>query len=230
VTIHRSRHPSSLLLITSSSPCRQTAAYPLPLVTQEDPEAELLAAQALAANDRSKALTVLMRAYGSAIRGYCRSLLKDPAEADDASQTVFVAAFESLHSHHAKSKFIGWLFGIARHRCLDMLKRARRADAGKRRISVEAADSGMAGADDGIVPAVNPSFLEECLGELSADLRMAVVLKCRDGFSYRYIADLLGGERAGVLAGSLQKQVTLKLRLLRRCIERKEAVHEVARP
>jgi len=88
------------------------------------PDGEVL--EALRRGDRRAALAALMRDYGGAVRRFCADLLADSALGEDVAQTTFVNAFESLASFAGEAGCKAWLLGIARHRCLDVLKSRRR--------------------------------------------------------------------------------------------------------
>jgi RNA polymerase sigma factor (sigma-70 family) len=103
--------------------CADVAAQP---AESHDPERE--ARDALARGDPEGALASLMRAYGSPIYRFCRQLVADPDLAQDVHQTTFVQAFEGLAGFGGRGSFRAWLYGIARHRCLDALKIARRRE------------------------------------------------------------------------------------------------------
>ena len=192
-------------------------------MTPVDEDAERLARLALDEGRPGDALDVLMRAYGPALRNYCRCMLAVPADAWDVSQTTFEAAFTSFCRFKRRSSFLVWLFGIARHRCLDIGKRRRRADLGNRRISAELEPPT---APETVVPVeeMRLSLLEECLDQLPADLRMLVVIKHMEGYTYPQISRMLGGEQAS----TLQKRVTSVIARLEGCIEKKESSDEPA--
>src|SRR5687767_9956441 len=83
-------------------------------------EHELLAA--IAAGDTGAAIRIAMQTYGDAVYRYCRQMIKDATRADDVHQQVFIEAYRDLGRFAGRSSVRTWLFGIARHRCLDALK------------------------------------------------------------------------------------------------------------
>lgn len=52
-------------------------------------------------------------------------LLGNPADAEDATQEVFLRAFQRLHQYRPGEPFGAWLTGIARHHAIDVLRRRR---------------------------------------------------------------------------------------------------------
>jgi len=172
--------------------------------------------EALAVGDRRRALTVLMRRYGDAVYRFCRELIRDEAIADDVHQQVFVEAYRDLATFQGKSQLRTWLFGIARHRCLDAAKTGRRWQSRyKNDAPVELPDEAPA-ANDEIDLRRMVVVLEECLAELSPSARAAVLLRYRENLSYEEMA-AISGEKAG----TLQQRVARSMPILRRCLERK---------
>src|SRR5438094_511187 len=52
-------------------------------------------------------------------------MLRNPADAEDATQDVFLRAFSRLHQYRPTEPFGAWLHGIARNRCLDIIRSRR---------------------------------------------------------------------------------------------------------
>src|SRR4051812_8974508 len=81
---------------------------------------------ALAQGDRRRALTLLMDRYGEHIYRFAYQMTRDGTVADDVRQQVFVEAYRDLGAFERRSSLRTWLFGIARHRCLDATKLRKR--------------------------------------------------------------------------------------------------------
>lgn len=180
---------------------------------QDDPEQA--ARDALARGDREGALAVLMREYGSPLYRFCRQMVADPDLAQDVHQTTFLQAFEGLPDFGGRSSFRSWLYGIARHRCLDALKIARRRE--KRFALVgELPEQPSPGAEAEVRLGERDrnEALRRCLGDLAPHIRTAVLLRFQDGFSYEQISRICR-ERAP----TLQARVARALPVLRRCLE-----------
>lgn len=173
--------------------------------------------QALARADRERALTLLMEAHGRPLYRFCLALTGDPTLAEEAHQTTFVQAFEGLGSFAGRSSSKSWLFGIARHRCLDALKMARRRQA-RFPLMAEMPEVAAAEADapTRLAGRATARALADCLAELSAKVRTALLLRFQQGLAYPEIA-VASGERPA----TLQARVARSLPLLRRCLEGK---------
>jgi RNA polymerase sigma-70 factor (ECF subfamily) len=171
---------------------------------------------AIAAGEHRRAITLLMREHGDAVYRYVRQVVRDPALADDVHQRVFVEAYRDLGRFGGRSAVRTWLFGIARHRCLDALKGARRRDAHHEPddAPLEAAPDPTPAAGERIDQRRLVDALGRCLDVLAPAARIAVLLRFREGFSYEEMSGMCG-ERAG----TLQQRVTRSLPVLRRCIE-----------
>ena len=64
--------------------------------------------------------------YAAPLHSYCRSMLREPADAADAVQDTFLVATAKLHSLRDPGKLRVWLYAVARNECLRRL-RARNA-------------------------------------------------------------------------------------------------------
>jgi RNA polymerase sigma-70 factor, ECF subfamily len=180
-----------------------------------DPERSALAA--LDRRDPEEALAVLMRAYGTAVYRFSRQMVGDEDLAQEVHQMTFVQAFEGLSRFGRRSSLRTWLFGIARHRCLDLLKMDRRRR--KRFGPIEEAPDQpepSGSVEDRLAERSRAEALESCLGVLAPRVRTAVLLRYQQGLSYPEIARLSAEK-----APALQLRVARALPVLRRCLEEK---------
>jgi RNA polymerase sigma factor (sigma-70 family) len=60
--------------------------------------------------------------YAQALYAYCRSILREPADAADAVQDTFVIAASRLHDLREPDRFRPWLYTVARNVCLRKLR------------------------------------------------------------------------------------------------------------
>jgi DNA-directed RNA polymerase specialized sigma24 family protein len=70
---------------------------------------------AVETNGRSHDTEALYREHEAAVAKLCRSLLRDRAEAEDATQQVFLAAHRALLNGSAPREPLAWLLAVARH-------------------------------------------------------------------------------------------------------------------
>lgn len=52
-------------------------------------------------------------------------MIRDPAEAEDATQESFIKAYEAIHSYKGNAKFSTWLYTIVYRTCLYILKQKK---------------------------------------------------------------------------------------------------------
>lgn len=178
-----------------------------------DPEQEVR--DALARGDREAALAALMRIHGTPLYRFCRQMVADPDLALDVHQTTFLQAFEGLARFGGRSSFRAWLYGIARHRCLDAIKIARRRE---KRFALPGElpekPAPVKEADVSLGERARTEALRRCLGDLAPHVRDAILLRFQEGFSYEQMARMLR-ERAP----TLQARVARAMPVLRRCLE-----------
>ncbi|MEC0255612.1 RNA polymerase sigma factor [Paenibacillus lautus] len=65
----------------------------------------------------------IVETYKKQIYIYCCRMLGCKQDAQDAVQDVFIKAFTKLHTYEAKVSFSSWLYKIAYHHCLNLLRK-----------------------------------------------------------------------------------------------------------
>jgi RNA polymerase sigma factor (sigma-70 family) len=179
------------------------------------PDAEVHVLAAVAGGDLQAALAQLMDLYGGSLYRYACRVMGDPDLAKDVLQTTFLQAYKDLLRFGGRSSLKVWLYGIARHRCLDALKARRRWFL----RFLPLPDS-----DDFVAPDLPPGSREDaelkdvlarCLQALKPVVRTAVMLRFHDGFSYSEMAGICAEQPA-----TLQARVARALPVLKRCLER----------
>jgi RNA polymerase sigma-70 factor, ECF subfamily len=71
------------------------------------------------------AFACLVDKFRNPIYNLCYRMLSSGGDAEDAAQETFLRAYTQLHTYQAERKFSTWLFAIASHLCIDMLRRRR---------------------------------------------------------------------------------------------------------
>lgn len=100
-----------------------TSGAPTPSVAMER-DADLL--EALRAGDRRAVLEGLMERYRQKVLHLAVSIVRNPALAEDLSQTIFVKAWQALPRFDGRAALSTWLYTIARNTCLTAIEREKR--------------------------------------------------------------------------------------------------------
>src|SRR5260370_39651235 len=100
---------------------------------------------AIVAGDRAGLAEAYDR-YAMPLYAYCRSMLREPADAADAVQDTFLVAIAKLRGLRDPGRLRPWLYAVARNECLRRLRAgvATSALAEAADIPTELADVGRA--------------------------------------------------------------------------------------
>jgi RNA polymerase sigma factor (sigma-70 family) len=132
---------------------------------------------------------------------FCRSMLGSAADAEDAVQHTFMAAYADLMRSDKPILLRPWLYSIARHRCLTML-RARRE-----RPVAELPEPGVGHLEFEAREELRATFAD--IAHLPEDQRAALVLAELGDVSHAEIAQVLGCRHEKVKALVFQARSTL---------------------
>jgi len=144
---------------------------------------------------------------------FCRSMLRDYDDAEDATQETFVKAYLNLAKFDEnKSSFRTWLFKIATNVCIDEIRKRERW---KKEPLEEAVSSGINSPDQSqdIQRIVN-----ECLDRLDKEEKTAFVLYHGEEFTYEEIAEIM--ETSPSTTRNRVKSAERKMKV---CLEKKGA-------
>src|ERR1700751_2105768 len=117
----------------------------------------------LAARGSERAFAAVYERYHQPLYRYCRSILRDDSDAQDALQSTFTRALSALKRDQRSAPLRPWLFRIARNESISVLRRRRGA-------------GGPDPLDDGSIPlapsaeheAGERARLEALMGDLAA--------------------------------------------------------------
>jgi RNA polymerase sigma-70 factor, ECF subfamily len=141
------------------------------------------------------AMDALIRATYADVYALARRLLRDEADAADATQEVYVRVVRSVLGFRGEAAFGTWLHRVTVNVCLSAFK--ARGDVRARGQSA-AADPDFdlvddaPGPDDRAATADLAARAAKALGELPPDAREVVVLRDVQGLSTKQAAELLG--------------------------------------
>jgi RNA polymerase sigma factor (sigma-70 family) len=135
-----------------------------------------------------RAFVVLYERYHQVLYRYCRSIVGNEADAQDALQSALTNALAALRDGRRDAPLRPWLFRIAHNEAVSVLRR--------RRPELELAEAdGVAGGsvEERVGERERLRLLVEDLGELGERQRAALVMRELSGLSHEEIACALGG-------------------------------------
>ncbi|MCB9177088.1 MAG: sigma-70 family RNA polymerase sigma factor [Caldilineae bacterium] len=162
-----------------------------PLATLED--AELVARfQARAAGD-NRAFRELFRRYQAMVWHVSYGFVRNPDDAEDLTQEVFLKAYRALDRFEHRSSFKTWLYRVAINTCQNELRRRdRRPKPGD--TPLEDMAEQLPGGDlpeRGMMSATPSEPLGRALARLSPEVVTILYMKDVHELSYEEIAELL---------------------------------------
>ena len=118
-------------------------------------------------------------AYGPALYRFCLLQMKNPADAEDIMQEVFLKRLYQAPEFQSPDHERRWLFRVALNQCRDEWKRSRRTELP---------------LDEAVLISVPPEDREilEQVAALPEKLRTVIHLHYYEGYSLEEIASLLG--------------------------------------
>lgn len=134
--------------------------------------------------------------YQGLVYSVCLRILGNAAKAEDATQETFIKAYTSLDQYRGGS-FKSWLTRIATNACYDLLRAERRRPAASleaQPVETEPSWSVEPESEDPDRFAARSQlsgYLEQALGQLPDDQRVAIVLYDVNGYSYEEIAGIV---------------------------------------
>ncbi|MEG1365487.1 MAG: RNA polymerase sigma factor, partial [Cetobacterium sp.] len=108
------------------------------------------------------------------------SVVKNPEDAEDIAQEVFISVYKNLKSFRKDSNLYTWIYRIAINKTYDFFR--------KRKLNMELNDEIL--NLESYTDVHGPILLEENLKKLSFQEREIVVLKDIYGYKLREIADM----------------------------------------
>lgn len=147
--------------------------------------------EAAQAGDRA-ALDQLLRRHYERIHAVCRRVAGSSRDADDACQEALIKIVRSLPRFDGRSTFGTWAYRVATNAALDELRRRGRRPALRAVGDDDGSEEPTDAAAERRVTAVEDRLaLDEALGELTEEYRVAVVLRDVADLDYDEIAQVL---------------------------------------
>lgn len=152
------------------------------------------------------AFHTLVKRHKEKVRNIIYLSMNNSALVDDIAQDVFITIYRNLKHFRFESQFTTWLYRITVNKCKDYLRRMN-----VRRI--------FSPLDEGIEVSEHLSPIEErdiskivteAISKLPVKLRMPLILKDIEGFSYQEISETLNCEMGTVKSRIFRGREKLK--------------------
>jgi RNA polymerase sigma-70 factor (ECF subfamily) len=174
-----------------------------------DDDAALL--RRIASGDRAAMRTFYER-HSAPLHHFLRARLGDAFEAADVMQETLLEVWRSAGRYEGRSSARTWVYGIARNKAIDRIRRSRRTDL---REPDETLPDDAPSPEAVIAAASDAARLTACLGALAPHHRTVVRLAFYDDLSYPEIAEV-----EGIPVGTVKTRIHHAKRLLLHCLTR----------
>lgn len=154
----------------------------------------------------STAFPILVRRHKEKVRNIIYITMNNSASVDDIAQDVFITVYRNLKHFRFEAQFTTWLYRITVNRCKDYLRKVN-----VRKIFFPAGD-GME-VSDYYNPAENndiSKIVMDAISRLPIKLRMPLIMKDIEGFSYQEISESLDCEMGTVKSRIFRGREKLK--------------------
>lgn len=164
------------------------------------------------------ALATIYDRYSRLIYTIALRIVGDRESAEEVTQDVFQAVWQSAGSFQPTGNFSAWLIGIARHRAIDATRSRRHRARAREELLDDERVTSPGGAGDGYADMLMMrAVVRAALAELPASQRQAIELGYYGGLTHSEIAAQLG-EPVGTVKSRMRMGL-IKLRELLKTIE-----------
>jgi len=154
-----------------------------------------------------KAFTLLVQKHKDKVRNLVYLTLGDTDYVDDISQDVFINVYHNLKNFRFDSKFSTWLYRITVNKCRDYLRKKK-----VRSIFVPINERGKEFSVRAHSENIDiPGLIRKAIARLPEKLKVPLVLRDIDGFSYKEIAEKLDCEVGTIKSRIFRARESLKI-------------------
>ena len=137
--------------------------------------------------DESQRIAELFQAHGPAVMRRALRLLGNTADAEEATQEIFIRALRGANAFEGRAQATTWLYRITTNHCLNLIRdRARRTQLDEERLPDPKDES-----HDGRAPADQIALLRRVMAAADPREAQAAIYVYVDGASHEEAAELL---------------------------------------
>lgn len=141
----------------------------------------------------------IVEAHQEKVRNTVYRFVKNPEDADDLAQEVFIQVYESMHHFRREAELSTWIYRIAVNKAIDFLRKKKR----KKRLAQFTTLFGFGEEQEEIIPSTENDphqdvedlqrreVLQSALEQLPENQKTAIVLSKYQGFSNKEIAGIM---------------------------------------
>jgi len=152
------------------------------------------------------AFQILVKRHKEKVRNIIYLTMNNSAQVDDIAQDVFITVYRNLKHFRFESQFTTWLYRITVNRCKDYL---RKMNVRKIFLPIEEGSE----ISEYSTPVENNDIsriVMDAISKLPVKLRMPLILKDIEGFSYQEISETLNCEMGTVKSRIFRGREKLK--------------------
>ncbi len=130
----------------------------------------------------------IMRLYQKSIFLYCYYMLGNYSEAEDCGQDVFLKVYRHLEKYNRDIPFGAWLYKIAYHQCIDVIRKRKLAKYLPFFYRDEKENKQV---DQQIETHYFDEFVHKAMSKMSSEERNLLIFRCVEEKSYQEISLIL---------------------------------------
>ncbi len=137
-------------------------------------------------------LGLLYERYKKRLFGFFYQMNKDASLSEDLVQNVFMKILKYKHTYTEESKFVVWIFQIARNTSYDSFKKSKKHNRHKDIEDVEYALNASDDIDGAIIKNENVITLKKAIELLSPEKKELIVLSKFKELKYKEVGEIVG--------------------------------------
>jgi RNA polymerase sigma-70 factor, ECF subfamily len=150
----------------------------------------------LAQQGDAAAFELIYRLHCGRVYALCLRMLREPVEAEDVAQDVFLQLFRKIHTFRGESAFSSWLHRLTANLVLMRLRRKRPMSTSLEEVKSDDEDSGrrdeMGGPDLHLSGLFDRLNLQVAIDQLPMGFKAMFILHDVHGYEHTEIAKILG--------------------------------------